>query len=127
MVSMDEIRHKNKKYSLKTLSLLTGQIDVDIKNISDNILTIAEVVDNPDRLPYFLERIRSMEIDDPEKFRFVLIRVEIDSQLHLNEDIEKYNKRLFVSQVIEKLIYGDLLLEASKENDENEEVEEENE
>ena len=118
---MDEIRYKDKKYSLKTLGLLTGQTDVDIEKVQDNILIIAEVVDEPDKLPYFLEIIKSMEIDDLEKFRFVLIRVQIDSQLHLNEDIEKYHKRLFVSQVIEKLIYGELLLEAGKEDeDENE-------
>jgi hypothetical protein len=117
---MDEIRYKDKKYSLKTLGLLTGQMDMDIEKIQDNILIIAQVVDEPDKLPYFLEIIKFMEIEDLEKFRFVLLRVQIDSQLHLNEDIEKYHKRLFVSQVIEKLIYGELLLEAGKEEDEDE-------
>jgi hypothetical protein len=48
------------------------------------------------------------------------LRVQIDSQLHLNEDMEKYHKRLFVSQVIEKLIYGELLLDAPKEDEEDE-------
>lgn len=118
---MDEIRFNDKKYSLKTLALLTGRTDVDIETIHDTILTIAEVVDEPDKLPYFLETIKSMKIDDMEKFRFVLLRVQIDSQLHLNEDIEKYHKRLFVSQVIEKLIYGELLLEAGKEEEEEDE------
>ena len=118
---MDEIRYKDKKYSLKTLGLLTGQMDMDIEKVQDSILIIAQVVDDPDKLPYFLEIIKSMEIDDLEKFRFVLLRVQIDSQLHLNEDIEKYHKRLFVSQVIEKLIYGELLLEAAKEGEEDEE------
>lgn len=114
---MDEIIYKEKKYSLKTLGLLEGKTDVDIEKVHDNILIMAEVVDNPDKLPYFLEAIKSLEIDDPEKFRFVLLRVQIDSQLHLNEDIEKYHKRLFVSQVIEKLLYGELLLEAGKEDE----------
>jgi len=120
MVIMDIIFLKDKKYSLKTLGLLTGQVDVDIEKIHDNILIMAEVVDEPDKLPYFLETIKSLEIEDLEKFRFVLLRVQIDSQLHLNEDIEKYHKRLFVSQIIEKLIYGELLLEAGKEDDEDE-------
>jgi hypothetical protein len=120
MVIMDVIFFKNKKYSLKTLGLLTGQMDLDIEKIHNNILTIAEVVDEPDKLPYFLEDIKNLEIEDPEKFRFVMLRVQIDSQLHLNEDIEKYHKRLFVSQVIEKLIYGELLLEAGKEEEDEE-------
>ena len=117
---MDIIIFKDKKYSLKTLGLLTGQMDVDIEKIHDNILIMAEVVDEPDKLPYFLESIKSLEIENLEKFRFVLLRVQIDSQLHLNEDIEKYHKRLFVSQIIEKLVYGELLLEAGKEEDEEE-------
>ena len=121
MVIMDVIFFKDKKYSLKTLGLLTGQMDLDIEKIHNNILIIAEVVDEPDKLPYFLEIIKSLEIDDPEKFRFVMLRVQIDSQLHLNEDIEKYHKRLFVSQVIEKLIYGELLLETGKDEEEDEE------
>lgn len=118
---MDVIFFKDKKYSLKTLGLLTGLMDQDIENIHTNILIIAEVVDEPDKLPYFLEEIKNLEIEDPEKFRFVMLRVQIDSQLHLNEDIEKYHKRLFVSQVIEKLIYGELLLDAGKEEEEDEE------
>ncbi|MCX9083419.1 MAG: hypothetical protein OIN87_01310 [Candidatus Methanoperedens sp.] len=109
-----------KKYSIKTLGLLTGQADVDMENIPENILTIAQVVDDPDSLPYVLETLKYMKIDEMEKFRFVLLRVQIDSQLHLNEDMEKYHKRLFVSQVIEKLIYGELLLEAPKEDEEDE-------
>jgi len=121
MVIMDIIFFKDKKYSLKTLELLTGQMDVDIEKIHDNILIMAQVVDDPDKLPYFLETIKSLKIDDLEKFRFVLLRVQIDSQLHLNENIEKYHKRLFVSQIIEKLIYGELLLEAGKEDEEDDE------
>jgi len=111
----------DKNYSIKTLGLLTGHVEVNTENVPENILTIAQVVDDPDSLPYLLETLKYMKIDDMEKFRFVLLRVQIDSQLHLNEDMEKYHKRLFVSQVIEKLIYGELLLEAGKEDDEDEE------
>jgi hypothetical protein len=111
----------DKKYSIKTLGLLTGQIDVEAEKVPENILIIAQVVDDPDSLPYLLETLKYMIIEDMEKFRFVLLRIQIDSQLHLNEDMEKYHKRLFVSQVIEKLIYGELLLEAGKDDDEDEE------
>ncbi len=118
---MDSIVIKHKKYSLRTLGLLTGKVDVDIEHLYENILVIAEVVDEPEKLPYLLETIKSMEIEDMDKFRFVMLRIQIDSQLHLNEDIEKYNKRLFVSQVIEKLLYGELLLEAEKEDEDDDE------
>ncbi len=113
--------NNNKKYSLKTLGLLTGKKEVDIEKVPENVLTIAEVVDDPDELPYLLETIKSMEIEDMEKFRFVLLRVQTDSMLHMNEDIERYQKRLYVSQVIEKLLYGELLLAEGKEEEEEEE------
>ncbi len=123
MVGMEYVNIKDKKYSVKTLGLLTGKKEVDIEKVQENVLTIAEVVDDPDRLPYLLETIKSMEIDDKEKFRFVLLRVQIDSMLHMNEDIERYQKRLYVSQVIEKLLYGEILLAEGKEEDEEEEEE----
>lgn len=116
--------NKDKNFSLKTLRLLTGKKDVDIENVPENILTIAEVVEDPDELPYLLETIKSMEIEDKDKFRFVLLRVQIDSMLRMNEDIEMYQKRLYVSQVIEKLLYGEILLIEEGEEEEKEEEEE---
>ncbi len=118
------VNNADKKYSLKTLGLLIGNKEVVIEDVPENVLTIAEVVDDPDKLPYLIEGIKSMEIEDAEKFRFVLLRVQIDSMLHMNEDIERYQKRLYVSQVIEKLLYGEILLAEGKEEEENEEEEE---
>lgn len=110
----------NKKYSMETIELLVGQKDVDASNIPAQVLSIAEAVDNPDSLPYLIESIMSLEIDDMDKFRYVLVRVQIDSELHMNEDIQRHHKRLYVVQIIEKLLYGELLLEAGKDDDEDE-------
>jgi len=94
---------------------------MEINKIPHSVLVIAEAVDWPDKLPYLLETIKSLEIDDMDKFRYVMLRVQIDSELHMNEDIQKYHKRLYVSQVIEKLLYGELLFEAGKDEDEEDE------
>jgi hypothetical protein len=118
---MEQVIIKDKKYSLETLKLLTGQQEMEIKKIPHNVLVIAEAVDGPDKLPYLLETIKSLEVDNMEKFRYVLLRIQIDSELHMNEDIQKYHKRLYVSQVIEKLLYGELFFEAGKDEDENDE------
>lgn len=118
---MEQVIINDKKYSLETLKLLAGQPDMEIEKIPHNVLVIAEAVDGPDKLPYLLETIKSLEIDDMDKFRYVMLRVQIDSELHMNEDIEKYHKRLYVSQVIEKLLYGELFFEAGKDEDEDEE------
>ena len=118
---MEQIIINDKKYSLETLKLLTGQPEMEINKIPHSVLVIAEAVDGPDKLPYLLETIKSLEIDDMDTFRYVMLRVQIDSELHMNEDIEKYHKRLYVSQVIEKLLYGELFFEAGKDEDEDDE------
>ncbi len=115
------VNNTDKKYSLKTLGLLTGNKEVDIEDVPVSVLAIAEVVDDPDKLPYLIESIKSLKIDDMEKFRFVLLRVQIESHLHMNEDLEIYMKRLYVAQVIEKLLYGELLLEEGENEDEEDE------
>ncbi|NJD77774.1 MAG: hypothetical protein FIB08_11880 [Candidatus Methanoperedens sp.] len=118
---MNYININNKKYSSDTLKLLTGHMELDIDKIPENLLIIAEAVDGPDKLPYFIETIMSLKIEDPEKFRLILLRVQIDSELHMSEDLQKYQKRLYVSQVIEKLLYGELFFEAGKEEEDDEE------
>lgn len=118
---MEHVIINEKKYSFETLKLLTGQKDIEIETIHHNVLVIAEAVDGPDKLPYLLETIKSLEIEDIEKFRYILLRVQIDSELHMNEDIQKYHKRLYVSQVIEKLLYGGLFFEAGKDEEEDNE------
>ena len=117
---MDSVTIKDKKYSFETLKLLTGLQEPNIGEIPHAILIIAEAVDGPDKLPYLVETIRSFEIEDMEKFRFVLLRVQVDSELHMNEDLQRYQKRLYISQVIEKLLYGELFFEAGKDEDEDE-------
>lgn len=119
VVGMVFVKINDKKYSLGTLKILTGQKDLDIENVPENILILAEAVDEPDSLPFLIENITSMKIDNLEKFRFTLLRVQIDSELHMNEDIQRNQKRLYVSQVIEKLIYGELLLEAGSEDEDD--------
>ncbi|KCZ73510.1 hypothetical protein ANME2D_00578 [Candidatus Methanoperedens nitroreducens] len=119
---MNHININGKKYSLNTLKLLTGQKELDIEKIPDNILVIAQAIDDPDELPYLIETIKSLEIDNKEKFRFALFRVQIDAQLHMDEDLMRYQKCLFVSQVIEMLLYEELYFETvKKEEDEEEE------
>ncbi|MCE8422915.1 MAG: hypothetical protein J5U17_04710 [Candidatus Methanoperedens sp.] len=116
---MEHIIIKNKKYSIDTLKILTGKKELDIKKIPPSILLISEAIDQPDDLPFLIETIKSIKIDDMEKFRFSLLRVQIDSELHMNEDLQRYQKRVYVSQIIEKLLYGELFFENGKEKDDD--------
>lgn len=102
---------------MDTLRLLTGKKELDIKKIPSSILQISEAVDQPDDLPFLIETIKSMKIRNKDKFRFSLLRIQIDSELHMHEDLQRYQKRVYVSQIIEKLLYGELFFESGKDKD----------
>jgi hypothetical protein len=42
--------------------------------------------------------------------RLSLIRVQVEAEMRMNEDIQRYQQRRYVAQVIEILLFNDLLL-----------------
>ncbi|KXS41787.1 MAG: hypothetical protein AWU59_1938 [Methanolobus sp. T82-4] len=95
------------------MKLLTGRtaLKEPVKDLPEEVLLLCEVIDNPYLLPFYIETFYRMKIADEEAFRFSLIRVQIDSDLRVNEDIQKHQQRKYVVRTIEKLLYSDLLLE----------------
>ena len=52
--------------------------------------------------------------------RLSLIRVQVDAELKMNQDIQRFQQRRYVAQVIEVLLFNDLMLaprEAVEEGD----------
>ncbi|SES78330.1 hypothetical protein SAMN04488587_0964 [Methanococcoides vulcani] len=109
----------DKKYSLQTIKLVTGDISAgtDIHNIPEEQLLLCEAIDDPYLLPFLLEKFYMMVIKDAEQFRLCLIRIQVDSDMRLNEDIQKHQHRRYVSRTIEKLMYRDIFLEIEREED----------
>ena len=105
-----------RKYSLEMLGLVTGKFGekVDYTTTKQELLILCEVLDNPYRLPYLLETYYSMKIGDEQSFRFSLLRVQVDSDLRMHEDIQKHQQRNYIARTIEKLLYGDLMFETAK-------------
>jgi hypothetical protein len=99
------------KSNTVTLQLLVGQKEVNPEKVTEDILLLGQVIDDPYSLPYLIEELNSLEIEDEEKFRFALLRVQIDSELRMNEDIQKHQRRRYVAQVIEKMLFAELLIE----------------
>lgn len=95
------------------LELVTGKKGdkVELGSIPEELLTLCEILDNPYELPYFLETYYSMKISDEQAFRFSLLRVQVDSDLRMHEDIQKHQQRSYVARTVEKLLYRDLMLE----------------
>jgi hypothetical protein len=103
----EKIEINNKKYLKRTLELISG-----VKNfydVEDNLLLIAEAVDNPYDFAFLLEDIYDMDFD--EDLRLALVRIQIDSKLHMRDDLEREQLRLYVAETIEKMLFGELLME----------------
>lgn len=101
-----------KKYSEKNLRLITGKKDVSChtENIPEEMLLLCETIEEPLRLPYMLETFYTMQIKNEKAFHFSLLRVQVDSDLRMHEDIQKCQQRKYVAETLEKLLYGELML-----------------
>ncbi len=49
--------------------------------------------------------------EDLDRLRFALLRVQIHADIHRNEDMELAQKIKYIAQVLEKVIFGSLLME----------------
>lgn len=101
-----------KEYCLDTLKIITGHsVLEDPGSMPEELLFLCSVIDNPYLLPYFLETFYSMQLRDENFFHFALLRIQVDSQLRMNEDIQTHQHRIYVARTLEKLLFNELLLE----------------
>jgi hypothetical protein len=113
-----EIVISEKKYSEKNLQLITGKKDISshCQDIPEEMLLLSEVIEDPLKLPYMLETFYTTPIKNEKAFHFALVRVQVDSDLRMHEDLQRYQQRKYVAETLEKLLYGELML-ALGEND----------
>ena len=83
------------------------------EKIPDPVAKIAEALDDPRRLPYLIEEITTHK--DIGKYRIHLVRVQVESELRMREDVDFHSTRLWIAQTIEKVAFGDLLTEGIEE------------
>lgn len=98
------------KYSSADLKLILGMDEV--REPKPHILLFAKALKNPMRLPWLLNDICTLCLSEAEQreLRLALIRIQVDAELRMNEDIQKYQQRRYVAQVIEILLFNELLL-----------------
>jgi hypothetical protein len=76
---------------------------------------VIAALENPLAFPDLLEPIyrEAMSLDDDtlDRFRFSLMRLQLYADIHRNEDLEKAMHIKYVSQVLEKVIFGSLVME----------------
>ncbi len=106
----ESIAINGEKFSLEDLMLLTGEYEV--KEPKDYTLLVARALGNPMKLPWLLRDICDLKIREEEQrdMRLSLIRVQVDAELKMNQDIQRFQQRRYVAQVIEILLFNDLML-----------------
>jgi len=76
---------------------------------------VIECLKSPQAFPDFLEPVyrEAMKLDDEtlDRFRFALLRLQLYADIHRNEDLERAMQIKFVAQVLEKVIFGTLVME----------------
>ncbi len=107
-----EIIILEKKYSEKNLQLITGKKDISLhhQDVPEEMLLLSEAIEDPLKLPYLLETFYTTQIKNEKAFHFALLRVQVDSDLRMHEDLQKYQQRKYVAETLEKLLYGELML-----------------
>jgi hypothetical protein len=75
-------------------------------------------LENIELFPYLLEPIyreaQGFDEDTLDRFRFALVRLQVYTDIHHYEDMENTQKVRYIAQVLEKVIFGDLLLERER-------------
>ena len=77
----------------------------------DIILALSDIRQFPDLVEPIYRKAMLMDEEGLDRLRFALVRVQIFSDIHRNEDMEQAQKLKYVSQVLEKVIFGSLILE----------------
>ena len=79
---------------------------------------VVAALENPLAFPDLLEPIyrEAMTLDDQtlDQFRFSLMRLQLYADIHRNEDLEQAMQIKYVAQVLEKVIFGSLIMEPAE-------------
>lgn len=92
------------------LEVLTGE-EPPLEIYPDIVPVLEDVELLPGRLEPIYRKAIAYDDDSLDRLRFALVRIQIYSDIHRTEDMEKAQKIKYVAQVLEKVIFGSLLLE----------------
>jgi hypothetical protein len=101
------------KFSADDLMLLAGEDTIkEPEKVKGYMLLVARALRDPFRLPWLLKDIFNLCIkeEDQREMRLCLIRVQVQAELMMNQDIQRFQQRRYVAQVIEILLFNELLL-----------------
>ncbi len=106
----DHVTINGERFLAEDLRLIAGE-DEASEPKGFNLL-VARALKNPMRLPWLLKEICNLCLkeDEMREMRLALIRVQVDAELRMNQDIQRYQQRRYVAQVMEILLFNELML-----------------
>ncbi|MDD3621691.1 MAG: hypothetical protein PHQ81_04730 [Methanofollis sp.] len=73
---------------------------------------LADITTFPDRIEPIAAAASALPDPDLEHLRFALVRLQVYADIHRYENIEQMQWMKYVAQVLERAIYGSLMLES---------------
>ena len=95
---------------MEYLRILTGK-EAPLPIYSGVIACLENPLAFPDLLEPNYREAMKLDDDTLDRFRFSLMRLQLYADLHRNEDLEKAMHIKYVSQVLEKVVFGSLVME----------------
>jgi len=77
----------------------------------DVIFCLNDILMIPDMIEPIYRTAMTFDEETLDRFRFALVRLQIYSDIHRYEDLERAQHIKYVAQVLEKIIFGSLLME----------------
>ncbi|WP_440948965.1 hypothetical protein [Methanosphaerula subterraneus] len=77
------------------------------------VICLEDLNQLPDRIEPIFRSAQLFNEGDLERLRFALVRVQIYTDIHSTQDMEKAQRVRYAAQVIERIIFGSLLLEVA--------------
>ncbi len=79
---------------------------------------VVEALENYEEFPFLLEPIyreaSELEDEDLDRLRFGLVRLQVYADIHRYEDMETAQRMKYVSTILERVLFGRLLLEGEE-------------
>jgi hypothetical protein len=79
---------------------------------------IVQALENFGEFPFLLESIyreaSELDDDDLDRLRFGLVRLQVYADIHRYEDMEAAQQMKYVASVLERILFGKLLLEGEE-------------
>lgn len=73
--------------------------------------SLEEITEFPGLVEPIYRLASALDEDRLDRLRFALLRVQLYSDIHRNENMERAQKMKYVAEVLEKTIFGSLMLD----------------